>query len=121
MYKTAMLAFLMLLTAPVWSQALLNPSAETSWASSSSSDLAVIEGCVQYDERQYWLLDNGGTRHRLGGSTKQLKQEVGHEVELTGKPSSRTLGDTPQSGASSVMVVYVFEVKTVKRVADTCK
>jgi len=121
MYKTAMLAFLLLMTSPAWSQALLNPSAEETKVSSSSPDLAVIDGCVQYDERQYWLLDNNGTRRRLGGSTKQLKQEVGHEVELIGKPSSRTLGDTPAGGASSVMMVYVFEVKTVKRVADTCK
>jgi len=121
MYKTAMLALLLLLFSTARLSALQNQSPEESKASSSSPDLGVLIGCLQYDDRQYWLLDNTGTKYRLAGSSKQLKPELNHQVELAGKPSSRTLSDTPVGGASAVVMQYVFEVKSVKRIDTTCK
>ena len=87
----------------------------------SSPTATTIEGCVQYESGQYTLIDHDGTPHRLAGAGKQLKPQVGHEVELTGKPSSRSLVDTPPGGASTVIQQYVFEVKGVKQLANVCK
>ena len=84
------------------------------------SGLTTLEGCLQYDNGQYSRID-AKTSHRLSGYSKQLKHHIGHEVELTGKPSSRTVDNTPAGGASSVTQQYVFEVKSVKHQADTCK
>jgi hypothetical protein len=119
MRKTLGVALTLLLSA-AWLQALQYPSPEENKASSSPSGLTTLEGCLEYDNGVYSLIENG-TKHRLAGSSKQLKGHVGHEVELTGKPSSRSIDNTPPGGASSVIVQYVFEVKSVRHVALTCK
>jgi hypothetical protein len=73
------------------------------------------------DNGEYTLTDNTATVHRLVGASKKLKPQVGHEVELTGKPSWRSLDATLVGGASNVKTQYVFEVKSVKEVANACK
>jgi hypothetical protein len=121
MYKTLVLALLLLISA-AWSQGQQgNPSPEENKAPSTPPGLTSIQGCLQYDNGQFSLLDFNGTMHRLAGSGKQLKGHVGHEVELTGKGSSRTIDNTPAGGASSVIQQYVFEVKSVKHLALTCR
>ena len=85
-----------------------------------SSNLETIEGCLQRDEGQYSLIDSSNTLHHLVGGAKLLSPHIGHEVEITGKPGSRTLDATPQGAASSGRVQATIEVKSVKHVADTC-
>jgi hypothetical protein len=86
-----------------------------------SSNLETIEGCLQRVEGQYTLLDSTNTIHHLVGGAKLLSPHIGHEVEITGKPGSRTLDNTPQGAASSAKVQATIEVKSVKHIADTCK
>ena len=114
MRKTLMLALLLLSAA--WSQAL-----QESQSSGSTSSPDTIEGCLQMDNGEYTLTDNTATVHRLAGASKKLKPQLGHQVELTGKPTWRSLDATLAGGASSVKTQYVFEVKSVKRIADACK
>ena len=118
MYKTPMLA-LLLLTCAGWSQALQERSTPT--AGHDAGSVATISGCLQKDEGLYSLIDGTGTLHRLSGASKKLSPLVGHEVELTGKPTWTTIDATPPGGASAVRQQYVFEVKTVKQLADTCQ
>jgi hypothetical protein len=118
MQKTLMLV--LLLISGAWLQALQYGSPEENKAPNPSGP-TTIQGCLHYEEGQFWLLDGEGTKHRLVGSGKQLKPQTDHEVQLTGKPSSRTIDNTPPGGASSVIQQYVFEVKSVKRTADNCK
>jgi len=117
MYKTPILA--LLLSCATWSLALGGTS--TSNAGQDAGSLATISGCLQKDEGQYSLIDGTGTLHRLAGASKKLSPHVGHEVELTGKPTWITIDATPPGGASNVRQQYVFEVKTVKQLADTCQ
>lgn len=117
MYRTSMLA--LLLFCATWSLAL--ERALTSNGGEDSGSSATISGCLQKDEGQYKLIDGTGTLHRLSGASKKLSPQVGHEVELTGKPTWITIDATPAGGASNVRQQYVFEVKTVKHVADTCE
>jgi len=67
------------------------------------------------------LTDDEGTVHRLVGSDKKLSRELEHEIEVTGKPGTRTYDVTVPGGASTGIERQVFEVKTVKHVADICK
>ena len=83
--------------------------------------MSTLQGCLDYDNGVYSLLGDDGVIYRLAGSGKLLKGHVGHEVEVTGKPSSRTVDNTPPGGASSVIQQYVFEVKSLRHVALTCK
>jgi hypothetical protein len=117
MHKTLLLC---LVLSAACSPAMQYPSGEENKAPAGAPGLTTLEGCLQYANGVYSLIENG-TEHRLAGKTKELKAHVGHEIEVTGKPSSRTLGDTPPGGASSGIQQYVFEVKSVKHVANLCK
>jgi hypothetical protein len=85
-----------------------------------SSNLETIEGCLQRVEGQYTLIDSTNTIHYLVGGAKLLSPHNGHEVEITGKPGSRTLDATLQGAASSGKVQATIQVKSVKHIADTC-
>ncbi|HZL69452.1 MAG TPA: hypothetical protein VFC29_19230 [Candidatus Limnocylindrales bacterium] len=115
MRKTLVLT-LVLLASAVWLQAQ-----DAGKTGGKTSDLDTIEGCLQRSEGQYSLTDNTGTIHHLTGGASKLNPHVGHEVEITGKPGVRTLDTTPQGGASSAVEQPIFEVKSVKHIADTCK
>lgn len=117
MHRTLMLALLLLLFV-AWLQAQpASPSSDKS----KSPEPTMIQGCLQSSENKFILIESDGTAHTLSGSDKKLSHQVGHEVELTGKNESSTLDATPAGGASAVRVITVFQVKTVKQVADTCK
>ena len=107
-----------LLLATAWLQAQpANPSSEKNKA----AEVTTLQGCLRSADNDYTLTDSDGTEHTLVGSLSKLARQVGHEVEVTGKPGTRSQDTTPVGGASSVRVTVVFEVKTVKQVADTCK
>ena len=117
MRKTLMLALLLLLSA-AWLQARpANPSSDKN----NASEPVTIQGCLQNSDNQFTLIESDGTAHTLAGSGKKLSQQVGHEIEVTGKDETRTTDTTPVGGASSVKMITVFQVKTIKQIADTCK
>ncbi len=78
-------------------------------------------GCLQSGGGHYNLVEEDGTSHELVGAGGKLKHQVGHEVEVIGKETTRSIDRTPAGGASSVVEVHVFEVKSVKQVAAKCK
>ena len=88
---------------------------------SKDKDLETMEGCLQRSAGQYNLIDDTNTIYHLEGGAAKLKPHVGHQVEITGKPGVRTIDTTPPGTASAAVVVSVFEVKSVKHIADTCK
>lgn len=118
MRKTLMLALLLFLSA-AWLQAQQGSSAGKT--SGSKSGPTTIEGCLQRSGGQYTLTEDNGTTHQLSGADTKLSHHIGHQVELIGKPSTRTTADTSYGAASSAQVEPVFEVKTVTHIADTCK
>lgn len=89
-------------------------------ASGKDSGLTTLAGCVQSSSARYTLTDENGDTHELSGGRK-LRDNVGKQVEITGKEVTRTVDMTPPGGASSVITETIFEVKSVKRVADECK
>ena len=109
---------LVLFISAVWSlAATASPAPEKN---QNSSDLTTIRGCLKIERSGYELIESNGTLHLLSGAARKLGPHVGHEVELTGKPGTRT-EDTIAGAGSSANEFPVLEVKSVKLIADTCK
>ena len=121
MYKTVLLTLVLLISVIGLHAQAANPSPDASKTAGKVSDLPTIEGCLQESDGQYTLTEDNGTTHDLAGSTGKLKHQVGHQVEITGKPGTRSYDTTPAGGASSIIVKAIFEVKSVKQLADKCK
>ena len=125
MRKTVLLA-LMFLVPALWAQAQsAKPSPDAGQASGKASDkasdLPTLTGCLQTSMGTYQLVEEDGTSNELSGGAKLLKHHVGHEIEVSGKPGTRTTSTTQAGGASTVVVHATFEVKSVKHVADKCQ
>jgi len=118
MCKTLTLTLLLLIST-VWSLAgAAGPSPEKN---QNPADLTTIQGCLKIARGQYELIESDGTVHLLSGAARKLGPQVGHEVELSGKPGTRTEDTTVVGGGSSANEFPVLEVKVVKLIADTCK
>ncbi|MDR3747499.1 MAG: hypothetical protein P4M04_04995 [Acidobacteriota bacterium] len=98
-----------------------NTAADAGKTASKAANLMTITGCLQTPAGQYTLIEDNGTPHQLSGGARKLKPHVGHEVEITGKPGIRTYDTTQPGAASSAVEEKVFEVQSVKHIADTCK
>ena len=98
-----------------------DPGQAPAKASGKTSSLTTMEGCLQSSQGQYTLTDSDGTVHQLSGAANKLIHHVGHQVELTGKPGIRTSDTTQPGTASSAVEEAVFEVKSIKHLADKCK
>ena len=121
MYKNLILALSLLLSAG-WLQAQTRvSSSDTSQAPAKTSGPTTIRGCLQSAAGTFTLTESNGTVHRLSGYANKLSHQVGHEVQITGKPGVKTVDTSQQNIASSAEEIPVFEVKTVTHIADTCK
>jgi hypothetical protein len=99
------------------------PAYQGSNASKTANDTpgpAILEGCLQKSEGEYTVVDKNGILHHLT-DTGKLKSYIGHEVELTGTPSTRTIDTTMAGGASSAIEKPIFRVKAMKDLAATCQ
>src|SRR5664280_1791617 len=93
---------LVLLTSTVWLQAQSgSPRSDAGQTPDKTSSLTTIQGCLHSYGGRYKVTDNNGTVHDLQGDTARLSRYVGHEVEITGKPSIRTTNTSQMNIASS--------------------
>lgn len=91
------------------------PAANLPW------DQTSYTGCLQSSMGHYTLIEDDGTSRELVGAAGKLKHQIGHQIEVIGKEGVRTVDRTQAGGASSVVELKVFEVKSVKQVAAKCK
>lgn len=94
-------------------QTLSNPNA-------SAPAGETLEGCVQRSRGEYTLTDANGVLHHLSGGSK-MQQHIGHEVQMFGTSSVRTIDTTPPGGASSAIEQRVFRIKSVKDLGLPCR
>jgi len=81
----------------------------------------VISGCLVRSGFYYAVVSkDGGTAYDLTGSTTHLGHYVGHEVEVTGKPTVVSISTTMTRTASSVEEYPALEIKTVKELSGAC-
>jgi len=81
---------------------------------------ATIDGCLQSSGGHYTITDNNGKVHNLTGDTARLSHYVGHQVEITGKMTVKTIDTSEQNIASSVEEVPALWVKSAKQISKTC-
>ena|SRR5271167_1126085 len=116
MRKTLMLTVVLLLSA-AWLQAQDNMG-----KSAGMGDQTTITGCLSRAGSYFSLTDSSGHKyHLVGYNAKQLNEHVGHTVEITGTPTTKTTGTTQEGNASTAKQVPAFRVGSVKHIADTCK
>ena len=113
--KISMLSLLLVISS-IWLQ-----GQDAGQAAGKTSDANTLQGCLQNSRGNYALTEENGTTHQLAGAANKLGHQVGRQIEVTGKPGMRMADSTLVGAASSASEHEVFEVKTVKRIADACK
>jgi len=116
--NTVMLALLLFIAAPgLWAQAGA-PGADTMQAPANGPN--TIDGCLQVSGDHFRIVDKTGKSYLLTGSRGKLSHLVGRQVEVTGKPTIKTIDTTEAQAASTVQEIPAFEVKEVKLISKTC-
>jgi uncharacterized protein DUF5818 len=99
-----------------WAIAQDSTGATSSRAGQSASSQTTVEGCLSGSDGNFTLTDKNGTTYQLTGDTAKLSEHVGHEVKITGMPSSGAASGEASAGSSKTL-----EVSSVKHVSKTCK
>ena len=97
------------------------PSSGAEPPSGKAADLTTLAGCLRIDSNHYLLTETNGPTHQLSGAANKLGHQVGRQIEVTGKPGIKTVDSTLAGAGSSAVEQPVFEVRTVKRIADACQ
>jgi hypothetical protein len=116
-----MMPTLMTLTLAVVISSTCLQAQDSGQTSATPPGMTTVQGCVKLAMGRYTLTEEDGTLYYLLGPVGKLGHQVDRQVEVMGKPGSRTFDTTLVGAASSAAVQPVIEVKTVKRTADTCK
>ena len=117
--RTMSVLVLVLLSSTLWLQAQEGTPGADVWVSVDTYP-PVIEGCLVRLGFYYKVIGPDGTVYNLTRCTTGLKQYVGHEVEITGKPTVISLDTTEIHAASTVEELPALAVKSVKELSKTC-
>lgn len=115
MKKLLVLGFMMLASA-AWLQAQYATSQAPGGPVPSQ-----VQGCLQTVRGHYMVADKSGTSVELSGAANKLGKLVGHNVQVSGTPGTRTSDTTTQGSASSAVEIPVLRVKTVKDMGKGCE
>ena len=118
MHKTLMLTLALLMSA-LWLQAQEGNPGKDVWVPTNTYP-PTVDGCLRSSNLHYTVVDKDGTVYNLTGSTARLSPYVGHEVEVTGKPTVRSFSTTEKDIASTVEEIPALDVKSVKELSKTC-
>ena len=121
MRKMAILTLAILISA-AWVRAQSgNPSSDSGQNSGKTADLTTVQGCLTNPNGRYTLTEDNGTVRLLSGAANKLGHQVNRQIEVSGKTAMKTMDSTLAGAGSSAVEQEVFEVKSVKRIADVCK
>jgi hypothetical protein len=84
------------------------------------SDPPTVQGCLVNSATYYFVVWPDGRITRLTGNTARLSRYVGHEVEVSGKPTIITLDTTVTKAASTVEELPALDVRSAKELAQAC-
>ena len=119
MCKTLMLTVVLLISSALWVQAQEGNPGWDVWVPTNTYP-PTVHGCLQNSSLRYSVVGQDGTVYNLTGSTARLSPYVGHEVEITGKPTVKSIDTTNEHSASTVEEIPALDVKTVKELSKTC-
>lgn len=117
--RNIVMLLLVLLMCAVWLQAQQGDPGADVWVSADTYP-PTIKGCLERLGFYYKVIGKDGTLYNLTHDTAVPSDFVGHEVEITGKPTVITLNTTLVHAASTVQELPALEVKTVKELSGTC-
>jgi len=86
---------------------------------SDESNHVTVEGCLQRLGWQFYLIERDGTREQITSYSK-LGQYEGHNIEISGVRSTKTIGTTQQNEASSAVILPIIIVKSVSDLGQGC-
>jgi len=109
----------MLLASLTWLRAQEGDPGADIWRAPSGQP--TVTGCLEAPSGHYTVIALGGTATRLTGNVAFLSRYVGHEVEITGKPTVITLDTTEEQAASTVEELPALDVHTAKDISKTCR
>ena len=119
MRKTLMLTLVLLMSA-LWLQAQVGDPGVDLWLAPAGTSPTTIDGCLRSSSGHYTVTDKDGAVHDLTGNTARLSHYVGHEVEITGKPTVITLDTTMIHAASTAEELPALEVESAKQLSNKC-
>src|SRR6266705_6150565 len=121
--KKSVLLFSVLLLATAFvvaQQQQSNPSGSTSTTMdqtastlTSSANASTVQGCLSGSDNNFTLTTSSGTTYALQGKTDNLKDHVGHTVEVTGTPSASSTATTT-GGTSSASSANVLQISSIR-------
>jgi hypothetical protein len=103
-----------LLGSAIWASA----QDQTAPTASDSPKEITATGCLQESGAYLYLTQTDGTRIQVTGPN--LDQYKGHEVEVSGKRSSKAIDTTVSGAASSATLRPLIKVKSVKDLVPSC-
>ena len=83
----------------------------------AASDQNTIQGCLSRNDAGYILTDTSGVSYQLSGSTQQLSDHVGHEIQVTGSVMKANPASSSSAAASGMATI---DVSKFKHVAASC-
>ena len=119
MVRNTVVLFLVLLVSAFCLQAQEGDTGADVWVPANTYP-PMIEGCLRRYGSYYYVTGRDGTVYNLTHDTAVPSRLVGHEVEITGKPTVISLDTTEIHAASTVEELPALEVKTVKELSGTC-
>jgi hypothetical protein len=117
--RKILLLTLLLLMSALWLQAQEGDPGRDVWVPANTYP-PTVQGCLRNSSLRYMVVAQDGTIYNLTGSTARLRNYVGHEVEVTGKPTVRSFSTTEKDIASTVEEIPALDVKSVKELSKTC-
>ncbi len=118
MPKTLMLGLLLFIFVG-WMQAQEGDPGRDVWIPANTYP-PTVAGCLRSANTHYTVTAEDGTVYNLTGDTAKLSRYVGHEVEVTGKPTVKSLDTTMKEAASTVEELPALDVKSAKELSKTC-
>jgi hypothetical protein len=119
MHRTLILTLMVFITAS-WLQAQEGDPGRDVWVPTNTYP-PTIDGCLRNSSLHYTVVGSDGTVYNLTGNTARLSHYVGHEVEITGKPTVRSLSTTMKNAASTVEELPALDVQSATELSKTCK
>ncbi|HTZ95328.1 MAG TPA: DUF5818 domain-containing protein [Terriglobales bacterium] len=97
------------------------PTASGQAGTRASGEISV-EGCLQNSNGSYMLMAASGATYQLQGDSAILSKHVGHEVRVTGTPSSSaaTAGSAGSSMGGGSQAAPMLSVDKLKHISKTC-
>jgi Protein of unknown function (DUF5818) len=117
--RQILLILSLMLLGLTWAVAQNEGATQSGQKGQSASGQTTVEGCLTGSNGNFTLTDKNGMSYQLAGDTAKLSEHVGHEVKVTGMPSSGAAGGEGASAGTGA--TQTLQVSSIKHISKTCK